>query len=134
MSDSTNVGCYITICTKQIYKGLRQLDKAIVDLVGEGGNYVESRGIVVFYGIDDDRCEACIVGDFTAMVVPAPIHIHAPLLKQGGQFVGLLNGVVGGMLLGVVSPKEVGMREDDGMTEGGVLSVEGCGLGVILGE
>ena len=125
MSDSINVGGYITIYTKQIYKGSRQLDKAIVDLVGEVGNHVESRGIMVFDGIDDDRCEACIVGDFTAMVVPAPIHIHAPLLKQGGQFVGLLNGVVGGMLLGVVSPKEVGMREDDGVSEGGVLSVEG---------
>ena len=90
----------------------------VVDLVGEGGYHIESRGIMVFYGIHYDRGEACIVGDFTAMVVSAPIHIHAPLLKQGGQFVGLLNGVVGGMLLGVVSPKKVGMREDDGVSEG----------------
>ena len=104
---------YVGFCTI-----LWKLDKMVVDLVGEGGYHIESRGIMVFYGIDDDRCEACIVGDFTAMVVSAPIHIHAPLLKQGGQFVGLLNGVVGGMLLGVVSPKEVGMREDDGVSEG----------------
>ena len=108
------------IYTKQyIYKGLRQLDKAIVDFVGEVGNHVESRGIMVFDGIDDDRCEACIVGDFTAMVVSAPIHIHAPLLKQGGQFVGLLNGVVGGVPLGVVALEEMGVGEDDGVAEGG---------------
>ena len=95
------------------------MDELVVDLVGEGGYHIVSRGIMVFYGIDDDRREACIVGDFTTMVVSAPIHIHASLLKQGCQFVGLLNGVVGGMLLGVVSPKEVGMGEDDGVAEGG---------------
>ena len=94
------------------------MDEPVVDLVGEGGYHIESRGIMVFYGIDDDRCEACIVGDFTAMVVSAPIHIHAPLLKQGGQFVGLLDGVVGGMSLRVIALEEVGVGEDDGVAEG----------------
>ena len=94
------------------------MDEPVVDLVGEGGYHIEGRGIMVFYGIDDDRCEACIVGDFAAVVVSAPIHIDAPLLKQGGQFVGLLNGVVGGVPLGVVALEEMGVGEDDGVAEG----------------
>ena len=94
------------------------MDEAVGDLVGEVGYHVECRGVAVFYSIHDDSGEACILSDFAAVVVSAPVHLYAALLEQRGQFVGLLDGVVGGMSLRVIALEEVSVGEDDGVAEG----------------
>lgn len=94
-----------------------KLDKAVGDGVADLGYHIESGGIVVLDSIDYDTGKATYLGNLAAMVVATPIHIDTTIAQDREKFMGFFDGIVGGMALGIVALKEVGMGKDDSMAE-----------------